>query len=65
MAGAIKGRGAGAPGFYFFRIVWASTGGIEEAVGLLRRRLPALDIEVLDPHAFFGLLKASQPPGPP
>jgi hypothetical protein len=65
MASAIRGRGAGAPGFYFFRIVWASTGGVEDAVGLLRRKLPALEIEVLEPHAFFGLMRAAPALGPP
>lgn len=57
MAHAIRGRGASLPGFYFFRIVWANTGGVTEAVALLRQKLPGIEIEVLDPHGFFGLLR--------
>jgi hypothetical protein len=60
MARAIRGRGGNAPGFYFFRIVWANTGNVLDSIALLRKKLPELDIEVLDPHAFFGLLRQYQ-----
>jgi len=57
MAQAIVGRGAREPGFYLFRIVWTKPSTVVAALVSLRRRLPDLDLELEDPHAFFALFR--------
>jgi hypothetical protein len=57
MSTAINERGAAQPGFYFFRVVWATPSNVIEAVELLRAKRPELDIEVLHPHVFAQLFK--------
>ncbi len=56
---AIANRGSVAPGFYFYRIAWLNPANIIEAVDLLRKKRPELDIEVLDPLTFLTLYKKS------
>jgi hypothetical protein len=60
MAQAIRSRGAREPGFYFFRMVWINPGQAADSVAALRRKCPQLNIEILNPHAFFSLFKESQ-----
>jgi hypothetical protein len=57
MSRAITARGQKKPGFHLFRIVWTNPTTIVDAVSLLRRNRPNLDIEVVGPNAFFTLLK--------
>lgn len=57
MYGAINDRGARAPGFYFFRIVWTPPTKVIESVELLRTDHPELQIEVVDPYTFFALFR--------
>ena len=63
MARAIRARGSKAPGFYFFRITWTSPTNIAGTLAALRKKLPDLDLEVLDPHTFFALFKEFQERG--
>jgi hypothetical protein len=60
MANAIKSRGHRPPGFYFFRIVWASPSQVLKMFALLRHQEPTLDFEVLDVHTFFAMFKEYQ-----
>jgi hypothetical protein len=60
---AITARGNKAPGFYFFRIVWANPTSISETLAALRRKRTDLNLEVLDPNTFFGLFKQFQQQG--
>ena len=59
MANAIKGRGNPLPGFYLFRTVWVSPATITDALATLRRQHPNLNVEMVSPHTFFALFKAS------
>lgn len=60
VAKAIEDRGNHRPGFYFFRIVWASPTQVIDMLAALRRQQPTLDFEVLDVHTFFALFKDFQ-----
>jgi hypothetical protein len=60
MARVFKKAGNPAPGFYFFRIVWVNPTNIADTLDALRRQLPDLNFEVLDPHTFFALFKEFQ-----
>ena len=46
-----------APGFFYFRIVWASPSNVIDSLAVLRKEHPKLDIEVVDPYTFFALFK--------
>ena len=60
MSHLIKERGNSKPSFYFFRIVWVNPTQISDTLAALRQKRPDLKFEVLDPHTFFTLFKASQ-----
>lgn len=60
VAKAIQDRGSHRPGFYFFRIVWASPTQVLEMLASLRRQQPAMEFEVLAPHTFFALFREFQ-----
>jgi GxGYxYP putative glycoside hydrolase C-terminal domain/GxGYxY sequence motif in domain of unknown function N-terminal len=60
MARAIRARGNHTPGFYLFRVVWVSPSQISDSLAVLRRKVPDLKIEVVDPHSFFRLFKEAQ-----
>jgi hypothetical protein len=45
------------PYFQYFRIVYTRPSAVVQTIGLLRAKRPELDLEVVGPQAFFGLLK--------
>ncbi|WP_214225426.1 GxGYxYP domain-containing protein [Pedobacter sp. B4-66] len=49
--------GTNKPGFHFFRIVWTSPGQVIDAIEVLKKKRPDLDIEVTDPYLFFNMFK--------
>jgi len=53
----LREQHAGAPGFYFFRVVWTSPTPIIETVERLRHARPDLNLEVVDPYTFFRLFR--------
>ena len=55
MFGAIRDRGAQAPGFYFFRIVWTPPSSVIASLDVFRKDHPDVPIEVVDPYSFFAL----------
>ena len=59
----LQGRPEGAPGFYFFRIVWVGPSQILRTLETLRQKHPDLEFEVVDPYTFFRLFKLSQQAG--
>jgi hypothetical protein len=66
VADAIAEQAGGLPGFYFFRIVWTSPTQIVAMLEELRRQRPALNVEVLDVHTFYSLVRQQldTPPAP-
>ncbi len=54
---SLQDKPPGAPGFYFFRIVWVGPTQILATLDALRRKHPELAFEVVDPYTFFGLLR--------
>jgi hypothetical protein len=57
LSNAITQRGNQIPGFYFFRMVWINPSQVADTLAALRLKRPDLNLEVLDPHAFFALFK--------
>jgi hypothetical protein len=45
------------PYFQYFRIVYTRPSAVVQTIDLLRAKRPELDLEVVGPRAFFGLLK--------
>jgi hypothetical protein len=57
MSKMITARGNKQPDFHLFRIVWVGPKSVADAVSLLRRNRPELNIELLGPNEFFSLFK--------
>lgn len=53
----IKRKKPGEPGFFLFRIVWASPGQVAGALNALKAAHPEQEIEIVDPYTYFTLLK--------
>ena len=54
---SIKHKPNGAPGFFFFRIVWVSPKQVIESMEALRNKHPELEVDLVDPYTFFRLFK--------
>jgi hypothetical protein len=48
---------AGQPAFHFFRIVWTAPGEVAKSIALLKAGNPEWNIEVVNPYAYFSMLK--------
>lgn len=57
MAGDIKKREPGKPGFYYYRCVWVTPTQIQAVLDTFRKKNPAEEIEVIDLQTFFKLFK--------
>jgi hypothetical protein len=58
MKKAIAGRVAkGQPTFMFFRIVWVPPGNVAKAIETLKTDHPEWNLEIVNPYAYFALLK--------
>jgi hypothetical protein len=56
----IRGNGDRRPGFYLFRCVWVNPTNMVDAMEVLRKKHPELDVEVVDGGTFFRLFKEAQ-----
>ena len=58
MKGIIAARVAkDRPAFLFFRIVWVPPGNVAKAIEILKTDHPEWNVEVVNPYAYFNLLK--------
>jgi len=53
----LKSKPAGAPGFFFFRVVWTGPTQVAQALQILRDTHPETPFELVDPYTFFRLFK--------